>query len=146
MFKKAQIEMMGLLIIVILIVVGVFFYVSFVLNKPSEIPKTNVESIQARNLMNAVMNIQICENVTMKEAVVLCDRNELLCNEDSCRYIEENINNIVGDLIKKQYAFVVERNGEKMDITVGECDFGVNSPSYLFSESGIEYQAYFKLC
>ena len=133
--------MMGLLIIVILIVVGGLFYVGFVLMNPQDAPKSNIESIQARNLMNAVMNVEVCEN-SVKQAVVLCNNGDV----NICGCIEDEIPLIVGDLLNQDYSFIVEKGDEIEVIKVGSCETGINSPSYLFSDAGIEYNAYFKLC
>ena len=143
--SKGQIEMIGLLIIVILIVVGGLFYVGFVVMNPKDGAESNVESIQARNLMNAVMNIKLCD-VTVKQAVVLCDSGGYVCDRNACDYIETEVPLIVGDLLDRDYAFNVVKGGEIGVVSVGDCEYGINSPSYFFSEVGIEYEAYFKLC
>ena len=77
--KKGQLEMIGLMIIVIILVLGGLFYLRFALT-PEE--KKEDTSVQAYNLMNAVLNVYICGNTSLRSAIVSCDLGESICDND----------------------------------------------------------------
>ena len=54
--KKSQMEIMGLVIIVILITLGLFFVVRFIITKqPSEIKKSYTQTEIAANILNSLL-------------------------------------------------------------------------------------------
>ncbi len=100
--KKAQMEVMGLAIIVILITLGLLFVVKFVvLKEPSEIKKTFTRSQMAANMLNSILktNSKDCYGATISYLLRDCAdyyQNPLgltVCenNEDSCEYADSTI-------------------------------------------------------
>src|SRR3989344_8037529 len=92
--KRGQTEMLGLVIIVILIVIGALFYVRFgILGKSGERQQkeNTINAIQAYNLMNAIMNVKVCGNVSIREGFALCKNNGNLCDENACTYLDNEI-------------------------------------------------------
>ena len=79
--KKGQIEMVGLLVIVVLIVIIALFAFGYMLRKgPSGVNEFN--SIKANNLMNALTKTSVCEpGEIMEDIMVACCENR-----DMCRY------------------------------------------------------------
>jgi len=145
--KKGQTEMLGFVVIVILIVIGALLYVRFGVLGGDEGRKTKedtITSIQGYNLMNAVMNVKICEDVSVREGLVKCRSNEQLCGMDACAYLDEEIDNLVSVATHKDYSFMVNSSGWSYNL--GECDYGVASYPYIYNLKGDSYRAVFKLC
>ena len=68
MLKKAQIEMIGLVIVVILITIGLLLYIKFGVfrEESSANEDPTLEYIYSTNLMGAIFNIKICEDEPKK--------------------------------------------------------------------------------
>lgn len=146
--KKAQTEMIGLVVVVILIVIGALFYVKFVVlgGKGEEKHKGElIGSIQAYNLMNAIMNIKICSNVSVRDGIVMCKNKEELCEKDACTYLNEEIDKIVKSAIYKDYSLNVSSSGWVYELGEG-CKFGVTSYAYIYTVKGETYRAVFRIC
>ena len=145
--KKGQIEMMGLVIIVILIVIGGLFYLRFgILGKRSNIEVSNTQNIQAINLINALMNTQICGNETVKQTIIACSNGkEIGCSTDPCNYLEQNLVTIIDLATDFNYKLFITKN----DVTIkeiGTCSQGITSPKYTFTDQGSVYESHFMLC
>ena len=143
--KKAQIEIVGLLIVVILIVLGGIFYLKFAVLNKKPVEQTSRQNIQATNLINALMNIRLCDNkFTMKESLILCGNKELLCDEDACNYIKDQLK-LIDDNIDYKHSFYVKKDQDKI-INIEGCEEGIASPASSFSDKGTYYEAYLLLC
>ncbi len=144
--KRAQVETMGLMIIVILIVIGALLYLRFgILQSEPTTSVDKIQNIQAINLINAIMNIQICEELSVKEVVVSCENSE---NIQCCNTLEPEISSILGKTADFNNQFFILKNNVQI-IQIPEelvCEAGIASPSYTFTGSGDVYEAYFMLC
>ena len=154
--KKAQMEIMGMMIIVIILVIAALFYVKFVVLQPKKEGASTLVQEQAYNLMNAVLNVKVCwGNVSVRDAIKACKEGGNLCgeDEDACIYIGDEIKTIVSMSMPKDYAdyqFIagkpVSSGCEQpfLDVKTKECKYGVTSPRYINVEA--EYCTIFKLC
>ena len=145
--KKAQLEMIGLMIIVIILVLGGLFYLRFALT-PEE--KKEDTSVQAYNLMNAVLNVYICGNTSLRSAIVSCDLGESICDNDcdfngDYSFFSNQLDNIVSKVTYLNYSFYVNK-GEIEVFKVEGCKYGQASQSYPISERNEYYEVFFKLC
>ena len=144
--KKEQIEIMGLMIIVILIVIGALLYLRFGILQSKQVTTENkIQNIQAINLINALMNIQICEELTLKETVVKCQNDP---QSDCCQTLNGKINEILDTTTEFDYDFYITKN-EEIILQLPEilvCETGIRSPSFTFTDSGTPYESYFTLC
>jgi len=94
--KKAQMEIMGMMIIVIILVIAALFYVKFVVLQPKKEGASTLVQEQAYNLMNAVLNVKVCDgNVSVRDAIKACKEGEDLCGDNACIYIGDEIKTIV---------------------------------------------------
>ena len=151
--KKGQMEMIGLVIIVILLIIGALFYVRFgVLGQTNKKEESTVKVTQAYNLMNALININICQDKPLKDALAQCkeEPTKLFCtNQDACTFAKKQIQLIVDPLLHTtvglDYTFQA-KTGEDVYLTFGKCETGTNSPPLRFTSNGKQYQAYFRLC
>jgi len=121
--KKAQMEIMGLAIIVVLLSVGMLFAVSYMVRRPqSDIKKTYTYSETASNLLGAVLKTSSdCSQTTFSELFYDCGRGGILrCTEDqnSCEYLEENMQKILDATLKNiKYEFKAD-----VTLTAGESE------------------------
>jgi len=119
--KKAQIEMMGLTVIVVLVSVGLLFFISFKLT-PQDVqpaPKQQYSEKQlATNYIQAALKTTTgCKDLNLQEILQDCALyKELDCLvEDSCFHVNLTLNNITNgslDVWKQPYHFKIEHGNE----------------------------------
>lgn len=148
--KKAQTEMLGLVIIVILIVIGALFYVRFaIFGKSGELQQkeNSIMITQAYNMMNALSNIKVCNNVSIAEGFYICNHGGELCGEDACNYLDTQIDSIVKSTLYRDYSLNVSGSGLDYRLPKADsCKYGVSSYPYVFDVKGETYKAFFKIC
>ncbi len=149
--KKGQLEIIGLVIIVVLLLIGALFYLRFgVLNPQPTFEQNTIRVNQAYNLMNALTNIKLCDK-KLSEAIVSCKEGtgEYCEGKDACTYLKEQLPKIADpifhDTIGTDYSFEAKR-GEDVFLNFGDCKVGQNSPPLRISSNGKTYLASFKLC
>ena len=97
---------MGLAIIVILISLGIFFVIQFVvLKEPSSIKKTYTQTQSAANLLNSMLKTTTkdCLGTSISQLLQDCivhfniDQSQIICenNNRSCEYINNTIKYIL---------------------------------------------------
>jgi len=150
--KKAQIEMIGLVIVVIILAIGLLLYVKLaVFRDQGEKENTIVENAYLTNLMGAVFNVKVCETDAKKveEVLVMCFENQEFCSEtDSCIYLKKQIKEIITSVgIKdfKKYSISVEKGDEKINV-LEECKTGINTHTTLVTGEGKHYTTNFMVC
>ncbi len=117
--KKAQFEVIGLLIIVILISLGILFVVKFIITKePSDVGKAQVESQFAAGFLNSFLETttEDCSRQQIKALIHDCISNypafRVKCNNlgdpiDSCDYINQTAFRVLSKtLIQNNRAFI----------------------------------------
>ena len=104
-YKKCQMEIMGLAVIVILVSLGILFVVQFTINKePSNIKKTFTQTQLASNLLSSISRTTTsdCSGNSINQLLKDCAENynspntQLRCqnNQRSCDYLKETFNYI----------------------------------------------------
>ena len=94
--RRAQMEILGLTIVIILIMLGVLFAVQFVIKKPApDLRKSFVRTQLASNMLNAMLGTNTeCQDATVTELLQDCATTQTLyCTTeeftgDSCKYAE----------------------------------------------------------
>ena len=152
--NKGQIEMIGLVIIVILLIIGLVFYVKFGVLRRETVPESTLEEqISAINLMGAIFNMEVCEEnpTKIEELLVNCfeDQSTEFCNEeDSCVYAKGEINKIIDSInLKnyKKYSISVEKGENTVEIK-GDCATGILASTTVVTPEGDYYTAKFRVC
>lgn len=98
--KKAQMEIMGLAVIMVLISLGVLFAVKYVFLAPkSDIKEEYSQKNIAQNILYVLLDSDVkCNDnyISIQDLLVDCNGfKSMHCdNEDSCAFAEEEINNI----------------------------------------------------
>lgn len=139
--KKAQLEIFGLLIIVMLIVVIALFALRFMfITQPSN-NQDQVLSIKANNLINALLKVNI--DTDIKEENASCCISNINCN-----IIEDKISKIIENSIEENYEFKVLSNDQDcLNIdSITKCEFGISSSSYIDNIEGIKHEFSILLC
>ena len=136
MKKKAQAEIMGLSIVIVLIVIGVVFALKF-MNSGSDnnLRQDFVDSKLASNMINVILKTTIdCKNIEIKDLYQDCAKevsNVYYCTgTDPCEEAEKVVDVILDKTLDKwerDYRFLVTIDGEvKTNINNSDC-----APEYI---------------
>jgi PDZ domain-containing secreted protein len=126
MSRKAQVEIMGLVIIVVLILLGVLFAVQFVLKRPGSTLAQEVEESQlASNMLNTLLGITTsCHDATVAQLLQDCAvTSRLRCPQSSCVYAQSVIKQIFDETLNawnREYYFSVSGSATVNSIGLGE--------------------------
>lgn len=149
MMKKAQIEIIGLMIAVILILALIFFAAKYSTSKDTLNYKQEfVQAEMASNMLNALLSStsRDCNNLSISELLQECSNelSSIRCagSMGPCDYVKQEAMEIFGKTLaewKVNYEFKAFKNEENPIISLGsKC--GANKKSKLFpipSNSGI---------
>lgn len=111
LFKKAQQEIVGLMVIVIILVFAVLFFL-MLSSKTPELPSLK-DVAEATSTLNIISKVNLCPEVTLEEAVKLCSQNLNTCNKNACELVKEESTKMLKLILKPKEAF-------KMSITKDE--------------------------
>ena len=144
LMKKAQTEIMGLMIIVVLIVViGLFAFRFMLMNQSSS--NDEYLSIKANNLINSIKMTSICEK-NMGDAIIACCNNQNFCEREACGLVKEEINRIINSSIEENFYFEAKNFEGELCFFIGSCSNGIaSSINFLNSDSG-NSEIQLKLC
>jgi len=124
MIKKAQAEIMGLAIIVILIIIGMFFLIKFLTIDTIDYKKQYTQAELASNMINTfLMTTSDCNGFSITELLQDCNQDKsIICSgESSCDYVSLTAQQIFMETLEKwnvDYEFKVF-NDEDTLITLG---------------------------
>ena len=114
-FKKAQMEILGLAIVVVMILIATIFVVRFlVIKTPTEYRKGFISSELASNMLSTFLKTasKDCRFVTMTELLQDCAQSESITCDDgqkSCAYVKSTAIDIFAQTFDKwnmQYEFL----------------------------------------
>jgi len=119
--KKAQMEIMGLVIIIIMLAILSIIFLTFALRpSPSTTPILR-SSTKADNLLNSIIRTSTKENQKMLDII----ENSYITNDFT--YLKQEINKIISKAIpNKRYSFKLLINQQKV-LDIGDCKLGVSS-------------------
>jgi hypothetical protein len=130
-FRKAQIEMMGLVVIVLILAVGFLFLVAYMTGKGKQESSQEVyqKELLAYNTIGSILQATSgCRGLSIAELIDDCSSfNEINCfGFDSCAYASGEIIKILNATLNKrnqEYYFYVIDAAEKLKIAAGsgEC-------------------------
>ena len=129
--KKAQMEIMGMVIVVALIAIGLFFVISFqVGKKPSELKQNYQQSELAANILNVLLrtNVPECKNLDVTELLIDCSflRRVHCAGIDSCTKANQTAGIIIRDTLdtsgyKDKYYFTAKLDAETKAVVGSPC-------------------------
>jgi|SRR3989344_8163753 len=132
---KGQMESMGLVLIVVLIVFLSLFALVF-LNK-TEVKPSSALSVKADNLMNAVTKVNIQGKSFQEGVVECCDGN--------CDAFSAEVKKILDSSLEENYLFSINK-GNRICKELGNCREGIASSEYRLKEYGEQYEIRALLC
>lgn len=127
--KKAQTEVMGLVVVVILIALGLLFYIAFVILAPkSELLGKTTTSVVASSTLNSLQyTTTTCKGLSIQDLLLDCaTRQAIVCgNENSCYFVNHTIAYILNRTLsiqERKFAFSADVDGtpiETVNINTG---------------------------
>jgi len=153
--RKAQMEILGLAIVVVLLLVAVIFFVKFGIQTPSQFRSGFISSELATNLINTFLKTSSdgCSQLSMVELLQDCAQSGgIRCDngDDSCQYANSTAAYILGQTLSKwnyKYqliAYYSEPN--RPFVNVGEaCTLNQNKKSRIFPVPVSSSSMYIKL-
>ena len=134
--KKGQMEIMGLVIVLILLTLGVLFVIRFVvLEDDDSIRQQHAESQMAANLLNSMLQTSAtdCNNQQIKSLFRDCAMgNTIECDDGnkSCKFLNKTVEDILNRTLgewNRDYYF--NASGGKLGDPGRKLDFGAECPS-----------------
>ncbi|MBW2970036.1 hypothetical protein KY319_02840 [Candidatus Woesearchaeota archaeon] len=132
MFRRGQMEIFGLVIIVILLAIGLLFAIVMLTKTPTGEVERVKQSVQAANFLNTMLGTTTdCADRTVRELIQDCAVSNYgqgaKCNgKDTCETAHETITKMLSKTLGewgRQYKFYI--NGtpsvEKLEIQTGKC-------------------------
>jgi len=138
MSRKAQSEMIGLLVIVILIIFIGLVFLRLSLNKQSSLPELRT-NIQANNMLSSILKYSVSDG-SIRDLVVRCVVN------NECDMVQKEVKTILDSVIdqRTKYEFLVVSE-DKEALKIGGCDKGIAGNNQI-SEQGVFIDVRLKLC
>ena len=148
--RKAQVDIIGLMIVVILIVIGGLFYIKYgVLGEKKDTRDPSLDTNYAINLLNSVLNVNVCDQkVKFGDGFVECFNGGKICEEEACGYLKiqtKEIINSVGLKDYKQYSLWIEKSGETKYLA-NDCKTGIKADELIKTVDNDEYTVNFRIC
>ena len=132
MKKKAQTEIIGIVVIVIILVIAGFFMISQRLKKQTSPSDSFVDPKLAQSFLNVIMKTKTENNMKVSEMIQNCYKNRNdVCSSSTvtncCEYAHDTIQNALEATLgewQRSYRFTIERGSDKkiQDISTPGCD------------------------
>jgi hypothetical protein len=91
--KKGQMEILGFLVIILLIIGGIIFYIKFMPDSSStELIQETEINLEVSNMLSSIRLQTICEDTQMNDLIKACISSTFVCDRaDSCDYMVEEL-------------------------------------------------------
>ena len=163
--KKAQMEMLGIAVVVVFLALGIYFVVQFNLNEPTESKNVYTQSELAYNTITAIITTNAADCPYWDLATLLIDcadyldsGGQLVCKEEnghenkSCEYLNYTVRHIMNqslDVWNKNYLLnVTTVNGLRLEqvysLSHGNC-IGEKRASEYFLRTNVKGTMLIKL-
>lgn len=105
---KAQLESLGLVLIVLLLAVLLVFALPFILKSDNQ-KEDDALSLKADALRNVLLQTNLCNKITVKEEILNCEFDNPKCLE-SCDDLEKSLDEMIESVLEPNiiYEFRVE--------------------------------------
>lgn len=154
--KKAQMEILGLAIVVVILLVAMIFVVRFLVIQPqSDYRKPFVSSEMASNMLNSFLKTAApqCSQLTMTELLGDCAQSKsIICanGQDSCTYVKSTAAVIFERTLEEwriKYGFMSYTDKDNPLIVLGEgCTGERRSKLFAIPTSTATVYVYLELC
>lgn len=144
---KGQIETLGLLVIVILLVFIGIFALRFMSFDNKKVVDEGFYSVKANNLLNAIQKASVC-GTNMEKAIVACFEESSFCGRtDVCGFVEEEVSKIIYESLEEDVSFTAKDSQYgSIGVEIVNCNAGISSvSSFIRSGYGV-YEIGVVLC
>ena len=142
-------EIIGLVVLVVIIIVAAGLFIRFSVLKPVSHSAASVDSIEANNLLNAVLKTTVCvnEKKSVVDAIKQCKTKQDICGEEPCQYSANKIKEIMGAALeeKEKYDLLVLADQDAI-INIKNCKTGVAASPVYFFDDNFHYTIKLRLC
>ncbi|MEK6916531.1 MAG: hypothetical protein AABW92_02200 [Nanoarchaeota archaeon] len=126
--KKAQTEVIGIAIIVLILVIAAAFILSQKLKQKAPDSASFIDPKIAQGFLNTILKVKTEKNIVVSDVISYCHeaKKRDLCDGDCCNYAHDTIKNALDASLKKwqrEYYFTI-RQGNTMlieDISAQNC-------------------------
>ncbi len=143
--KKSQIEIMGLIVIIILVVIGFFIYIVLSLNSDNNEPKQEFENDQlAQNFVTSLVKTDTACEYSVAELVKNCrlGKNISCSQPNACIYLNSTVQQILEKTLNIWgYAYLLEIQANDLIYTNKECSENSNKGTQGFELISLYPQA-----
>jgi len=124
--NKAQLEIMGLAVIIVLITLGLFFVITFSISEADTTVQSYNQEQRATSFLDALLrtNIPACDDVRFDTILKDCGTTNTLCNGDSCLIVNDTIALITNktlDVWQLSYNLTVLYPGSRVEFIGRNC-------------------------
>ena len=129
--KKGQIEIMGLVIIVALLVFILIFALSFLIKPKQE--NEDILKLKANSLRSSLLKTSLCEDFTIRDELEKCSNNIPLECFNNCNELKQEIVKIIERSLEKEKYYFKSGN-----IELGFCEEKITSVPQYIGEGFVE--------
>lgn len=126
--KRGQMEILGFLVIVLLLLFALIFYFKFASQEPSTIITESEQNLEVSNMLNAIKFYTVADGVSMKDVIKDC----IVGDAEACVTVETEVPLIIEAYGFNSQAYVFEVGDI---VLIGVCDPGYRD---FFTLSGVE--------
>ena len=137
MNKKAQVETVGLVIIVVLIVIIGLFILKISLMPNEDSFDNEYLSLKANSLRETILESSLCD-IQVKDEIGNCQSNYTICLAN-CKELENFIFNIINNSVEKSIDYYFTAIGQDLNMKIGkECRNSVSSSLQPIAQTDIK--------
>tara|TARA_Y100000310_G_C20662495_1_gene805540 strand:- start:71 stop:475 length:405 start_codon:yes stop_codon:yes gene_type:complete len=126
--KRGQMEILGFLVIVLLLLFALIFYFKFASQEPSTIITESEQNLEVSNMLNAIKYYTVTDGVSMKDVMKDCIGGDA----EACVTVETEVPLIIEAYEFNNASYVLDIGDI---VLVGACDPGYRD---YFTLSGVE--------
>ncbi|MFH1971929.1 MAG: hypothetical protein ABIJ18_00450 [archaeon] len=96
MMRKGQMEILGFLVIVLLIIAGIIFYIMLMPDRDlvSTIQYSE-QNLEVSNMLDVIMLQTVCDGVDGRDVIKACIDGSFICDGDACDVMSNSVKEIV---------------------------------------------------
>lgn len=150
--KTAQIEMIGLVLLVTLLLIGGLFYLRFIVLQPEPLATdSTLRTTQVTNLLTALLPLTLCDDKTVRNALAQCATypdTPFCADRTGCDAIHTSLPPILDATLSRPLGLAYNLTARTPDdafFSIGPCTTGT-AITLPFQEEGKNYELLLRIC